>query len=222
MNILIFGDSLTFGKWDKEAGWPYRLKKNFNRKHLERYGDDITSLSDPNLYQHIYPLGVDGDKTVDLLERIKTEVLARTKRGNKHMFIFAIGINDSQYNEKSGEFRVPLDQFEDNIRELIKISREFTDRIIFIGLTPVDEKLSSPTPWNDHKHYKNEYVRNYNDTLKDICGKEGVDFIGIFERLINSDYEKLLKDGLHLNSGGHEKITGIIKNYLRRRYSLSV
>lgn len=220
MNILIFGDSLTFGKWDEEVGWPYRLKKNFNRKHLEKYEDDIASLSDSNLYQYIYPLGVDGDKTRDLLERIETEAEARTKRGSEHRFIFAIGINDSQYNEKSGEFRVPLDQFKKNIRELIGISRKFTDRIIFVGLTPVDEDMVSPLPQNSNKHYKNEYIEKYNETLRDICREEDVDFIDIFGKLVDSDYKKLLEDGGHLNSQGHERIAKTLKNYLSDNYNL--
>ncbi|MFB6075679.1 MAG: SGNH/GDSL hydrolase family protein [Candidatus Aenigmatarchaeota archaeon] len=222
MNILIFGDSLTFGKWDEEAGWPYRLKRDFNRKHLDRYGDDIASLSDPNLYQYIYPLGVDGDKTKDLLERIETEARVRTKRGSEHLFIFAIGINDSQYNEKSGEFRVPLDQFEKNIRELIGISRKFTDRIIFVGFTPVDEDMVSPLPQNSNKHYKNEYIEKYNGTLRDICREEDIDFIDIFGKFVNENYEKYLEDGGHLNSRGHERIAEIMKNFLRIKYDLPI
>ena len=38
--ILIFGDSITYGAWDKEGGWVQRLRKFLDERNL----------TDPNFY----------------------------------------------------------------------------------------------------------------------------------------------------------------------------
>ena len=34
--ISVFGDSITYGAWDREAGWVERLKKVLNKIFLTR------------------------------------------------------------------------------------------------------------------------------------------------------------------------------------------
>jgi len=39
-------------------------------------------------------------------------------------------------------------------------------------------------------------------------------FVNIFEKLVNTNYETLLFDGIHLNSKGHQEIFKVVKKSL--------
>ncbi|MCD6550291.1 hypothetical protein J7K24_01980, partial [bacterium] len=131
------------------------------------------------------------------------------------IIIFAIGINDSQFiHSKKDNHRVPIGKFKDNIQKLIKLAQKFSSKIIFVGLTPVDETKTTPIPWNTDKFYRNEYIQQYNQIIKEACREKKIYFIEIFEKLKVTDDQKLLKDGLHPNSDGHQRIFEIVKDFL--------
>ncbi len=64
-------------------------------------------------------------------------------------------------------------------------------------------------PWRDI-YYTNENIKNYKNTMKDICEKHNIPFLDIFGLLTNED----LEDGLHPNSAGHKKIFEVVKDFL--------
>jgi len=204
MRILIFGDSITYGAWDKEGGWVQRLRKFLDEK----------TLTEPDFYCLVYNLGVSGDTTDDLLGRFEFETEQRIKEKEEMVFIFAIGINDSQFVHSKNSLRVRPEKFKNNIQALINTAKQFSLKIIFVGLTPVDESRTTPIPWNTDKSYKNEYIRQYNDIIKTVCKANSFLFIEIFEPLNKLDYKNLLEDGLHPNSSGHQKIFEIVKEFL--------
>ncbi|MCD6279715.1 hypothetical protein J7J26_03010 [Candidatus Micrarchaeota archaeon] len=205
--ILIFGDSIAYGAWDKEGGWVQRLKKFLDKK----------DLTDPNFYCLVYNLGVSGNNSKDLLERFEFETKQRLKENEETIIIFAIGVNDSQFVHSERNHRVPINKFKDNIQKLIKLTQKFSSKIIFVGLTPVDETKTTPIPWSTDKSYKNEYIQKYNETIKNICDENKIYFIEIFEKLKEMSYQELLEDGLHPNSEGHQKIFEIVREFLINR-----
>ena len=191
--ICIFGASTTWGSWDYEkGGWVNRLRLYFDNKD-----SDIT----------VYNLGVDGDHSGYVLERFKVECEAR----EPEVIIFSIGGNDSYTNSK-GKPNVPLDQFEKNILELIKLSRDFTKKIIFLGLYFFDELKTKPVPWDKNVNYTNVSIKRYDEKLKSILEKEDIDYIDIFDLFDKKDFE----DGVHLNSQGHEKMFKRVRDYLEK------
>lgn len=191
MYIFIFGDSITYGACDYEkGGWADRLKLQ-----LKKQNDNID----------VYNLGViKGDVSGDVLKRFEAELKSRTNKNDEALIIFAIGINDSIYLVKENKHLIPINEFNENIKKLITQARKYTKNIIFIGLTPVDKKKTSPIPWNTNMIYNNIYIERYNSALKDICQKEKIKFVDLYAKLIKLDYKKLLEDGLHPNSRGHE------------------
>ncbi len=92
------------------------------------------------------------------------------------------------------------------------LAKKFTQSIIFVGLTPVNEALT--INWGINKSYKNEFVNKYNEIIKSICEQNKIYFIEIFEKWIKLNYNPLLEDGLHQNSRGHEKIFEAVKDFL--------
>ena len=201
--ILIFGDSITWGACDTEGGWASRLWGHFYKK--QREGFDYS----------VYNLGISGNTTEDLLERFEFETKQRLKEEEEILFIFAIGINDSQFIHSKKALRYTLEEFQENIQKLIDLAKKYSSKITFLSLTPVDDSKRDPTPWNTDKSYKKEYVKQFDEKVKEVCEKNKVKYIYMFDKLELND----LEDGLHPNNEGHRKMFGVIKENLELRSS---
>lgn len=190
MNILIFGDSITWGAYDPEqGGWATRL-----RNYFEEQDNDVD----------VYNLGISGDTTADLLERIEVEAKSR----EPNLIIFAIGINDAQFIYSTNGLRVSLDEFQQNLAKLLSIAKKFTDKVVFVGLTRVDESKTTPIPWNTDKSYTNENIERLDNAIKKFCEDNELKFIPMESVVGNDD----LIDGLHPNTKGHIKIFNRMKS----------
>ncbi len=204
--ICVFGDSIAHGAWDKQGGWVQRL----NRFFVEKY------LSNPsNFYCSVYNLSISGNTTEDLLERFEFEIKQRLREGKEEtIMIFAIGANDSDFVHSKNTFWVQSERTKENIKKFIEIARKLSLKIVFVGLTPVEEIKVNPMPWDTDKSPKNKNIQEYDQIIKSVCEESDVHFIEIFENWIKMDYKKLLEDGVHPNSEGHQKIFEIVKNFL--------
>ncbi|WKZ26701.1 MAG: GDSL-type esterase/lipase family protein [Candidatus Paceibacterota bacterium] len=193
MNILIFGDSITWGAYDPEqGGWATRL-----RNYFEAQDNDID----------VYNLGISGDTTADLLERIEVEAKSR----EPNLIIFAIGINDAQYIHSTNGLRVSLDEFQQNLAKLFSIAKKFTSEVVFVGLTRVDESKTTPIPWNTDKSYTNENIERLDSAIEKFCKDNKLKFIPMESVVENDD----LIDGLHPNTVGHTKMFERIKSEIK-------
>jgi acyl-CoA thioesterase I len=201
-NILIFGDSIVWGAWDKEGGWAQRLRKFIDQKNI----------SEPNYDCTLYNLGVCGDTTEDLLERFENETKARISE-EERIIIFGVGTNDSQFVYSNEDLKIPIDKFGDNVKKLVDLSKKFSSKIVFLGLCPIEQSKVDPIPWAEEKKgYRKELVEQFNNKIKHVCNEKGVYFIELYEKLIKES--KILEDGVHPDSLGHKKIFLIVKNFL--------
>lgn len=205
MQILVFGDSITWGAWDKEGGWVQRLKGYLDNKTLTEAGFE----------GYVYNLGISGDITADVLKRFEFETKQRVEKGDKVMFIFSIGSNDSEWVNDKNSLNVKPEKFKNDLEKLIKLSKKFSSRIVFVGLIPVDESKVDLIPWAKDRSYKNEFIKKFDSIIKLVCEKNKIQFIDLFNKFISIDYKILLEDGVHPNSKGHELIYEIIKKELK-------
>jgi lysophospholipase L1-like esterase len=184
MNICIFGDSITWGAEDTEkGGWAERLKAHCFGLEGEEYVD-------------VYNLGVAGNTTADLLNRFAGEASFR----RPDMVVFAIGINDSKYKRTKEDSLIGLEKFLENVAELEGAARAFTDKIVFAGLTRVDEAKTLPTAGG--YYFDNENIAEYDDALRMFCKGKDLTYVDLRDAVDIRD----LEDGLHPNADGHEKI----------------
>jgi lysophospholipase L1-like esterase len=202
MEIIVFGDSITYGAWDKEGGWVERLRRFIDGKYPE---------------QHItYNLGISGDTSKDVLERVELE--AKRRIFEKYpLIIFQIGINDSAIlTSKRNEEWIPIKDFERNIKRLIFEARKLTEnnKIFFVGHSFVDEKKTHPVPWDKNVTYTNENIKKYAEITKGLCSKENISFIDLLPEFKKQDLGHLLQDGVHPTSAGHEAIFRIVRDFL--------
>jgi lysophospholipase L1-like esterase len=206
VEVMIFGDSITYGAWDNNGGWVQKLRQPI----------DVKNLIDDRVAYFIYNLGVVDDTTDGILKRVEAEMTSRRYANvvQERMAIFAIGLNDSTVLLKKDENRVPKELFAKNVNRLIDIARKHADVVVFIGPTPVDEEKSVPVGWDDDLAYRNSDIKEYDGIIKGICRKRRVLFLEVFDRFMEMEYLSLLEDGLHPNPTGHFVLAQMVRDFL--------
>jgi len=197
-NIIISGDSITWGAWDTKGGWVQRLREYFK---INLHGE-VENI--------IYNLGISGDNSNDLVERFNQEVSRRIDPEEKNIIIIAIGINDSQYLINEEENRINPSIFSRNIDLLIHSAKSITKDLILVGLTLVDESKTNPIIWNSNKSYSNSYIKEYNEIIKQCCARNNASFINLIPEIEKVEFNNFLDDGLHPDDKGHKLICDII------------
>ncbi len=206
INLIILGDSLVYGSFDKEGGGWAQLLKIYLDKRAPR--------DDKNFYCLTYTLGIPGNTTEDLLERADLEIDQRIDGWAKKTIIFAIGLNDCCYDYNKKNNQVPKAKFKNNLNKLVNITKKYAKDIVFVGLTPVNDKLSDPMSWDKSRSLKTKYVEEYNEIIKGVSKEKQCYFIDLLSQFTKIGYNQLLEDGAHPNHKGHEKIFEIVKDYL--------
>lgn len=202
--ILVFGDSETYGAWDTEGGWVGRLRKFLDEKII---------ASRQKFYCLIYNLGIDGDTTENLLKRFDFEARQRLQE-KETIIIFAIGGNDSVLIHEEDSSMIPPEKFKENLQKLIEFARKFSSKIIFVGLVPIDESKTAPVSWDKEMNYRNAHICLYDEIIKSVCLENNVYFVEMFEKFKEGDYKHLSEDGLHPNSEGHRIIYETVRGFL--------
>lgn len=114
------------------------------------------------------------------------------------------------YINEKWQNNVNISQFESNIIELVNKAVLKYNRVVFLGLTNIDESKTMPTPYSPIRYFNNENVVKYNQVIQKVCKQFDIQFLDIYN-LINIDE---LEDWLHPNSEWHEKIYNKMKEAL--------
>src|SRR3989344_1010829 len=202
-NILVFGASIAQGYYDTEGGWADRLKRYFIQEELKHNWEQSIN---------VFNLALSGDTSKDVLSRISKETKQRIWSNHKLIFIFEIGTNDSIII--NGKPKVPLSEFRKNLNQLLKFCKTYSDKIIFLGLTPVDEPRVTPMTWSPSESYLSERIKKYNDEVKVFSNRNNLGFVDLHREFTKVDFKKNLHDGVHPNSQGHKKIFEIVRDFL--------
>lgn len=200
MEIFCFGDSLTYGG---SESWANKLLA-----HVEEEYEDSPL---------VFNLGIPGESSRELLERFEDEFDVRSSDGEEKIIIFQIGINDSQIIKTKNGNRVQIEEFKQNLENLWFRAKQKTDKIFFLGLTPVIEAKTDPVDWNTNKALRTKQVRKYEDKLYSFCSEKDSNFIELYDCFQKNGYAELLKDdGVHPNEEGNEMIFKAVKDRLKK------
>lgn len=202
MRVLVFGASITQGFYDTEGGWVNRLRKYY----------DTLLINNPSVDQPtVFNLGISGDTSKDVLKRFETEARARVWPGEKFTFIFSIGTNNARA-DKNGKAESTPEEYREDIEELINIAKKFSEKMMFVGLPPCDEKLTTPVSWRDI-YYTNKHIFTVEREMRKVASEHNfihVPTFEIFQDKIKAG-EKLFFDGVHPNSEGHKLIFKLVR-----------
>jgi lysophospholipase L1-like esterase len=198
--ILCIGDCFVTGRGEiPSIGWTGRLKTEHETE----------------MYRNVHLLGIPGDTIEGLLFRFEPEAKSRCRylrEKDEFKIVFQIGINDSK-GLGSPKKCMDLKKFEKKLTKLIKVASKYVKpyEISIIGIPPVDEKYTTPY---EGTYMYNERNVEYNNGMKQISERMGVNYIDIFSGLYNKEYIGNLVDGLHPNSKGYTMMYNIIRQKL--------
>lgn len=202
MRLLFFGDSITQGFWDSEGGWVSRLRKFYDAQKLSGKDEDPPT---------VFNLGISGNSSDDIVERLEGEIKARIIDGGL-IIVFAVGVNDSRMKE-GVNFSNPS-RYAQNLLILLEIAKRYTDKSLFIGLTPCVESRTNPVSWGSTA-YQNARIQEFDEVLSDFCKNNSVSYVEVFSRFQSEQKQReLLPDGAHPNDEGHQLLSDIIKPHL--------
>lgn len=188
INVLALGDSITYGVGDHErGGWVNRL-----RYKLEE--DDST-------YYDVYNLGIPGDNSSNLMNRMINECRSRVFEGDT-VIVIQIGANDTIYDS--------IGHYISNLKTLLDYAFSITKYVVVLGLCPAKD-ISIETRFNMIADYSREKCELFDRELQGFIKQDGrATYIKIRDRF---DTE-LLVDGVHPNEFGHEIISNVVYKYL--------
>ena len=199
---MAIGDSITLGHWDPRGGWVARLRQA---------ADEEVVVSRRERYSAVYNLGISSNTSADVRERYEGEVSARFPAGSdaQEYVALAVGINDSQLRDGKGLFTP--EEYRKNMEELAELAQDRGHRLVIVGLTPVNEELTDPVPWDETKAFRNELIAEFNDVAADVARRCKESFADLLSDpdLRSSDIH-LDWDGLHLNARSHDRVAQIV------------
>ena len=196
--ILCFGDSTTEGRRDREGGWPQRLHNHLYNIYIDETGSPRHT---------VYNLGVGGQRSADLLDRIEAETDARSSRGDV-ITIIMIGVKDTEMED--GKRIVDGEKYVENIRQIIEISKKKSRAVLVAAILPINEEVLRPAPWG--LTYSAKEVAAYNAALEKVCMELDVEFVRMDDVFRSIDLDKVLTDGIHPNGIGNQLIADKFRN----------
>lgn len=167
-------------------------------------GDSITNRYDLDKFypnNNVVNSGIGGNQTKDILDNMKERVY----RYNPSKVILLIGTNDTA---REVENNVIID----NISKIISnIKKERPQAKIYVeSIYPITDDAIKGYRTNDN-------IMEINEKIKEICDKEKIDYINLYDMLsneegkLNSDYTV---DGLHISEEGYKIITKELEKYI--------
>jgi len=204
MRILVFGDSVEYGAWDSQGGWVDRVKQQLHQEFLDSKGKAKHQLLN---------LGIGGDTSTKILARMDAEIHARDSKGWPLVLIFSFGTNDERTVDDQPE--VNTETFKTNIQQIITKAHKYTDKILFVGCSPLREPV---VDFKTHR-YIDAQVAAYEDILRAEVETTGVQFVEIRSVLTEKGASIFSDDGIHPNDDGHKLIAQTALPHIRSMIS---
>lgn len=200
LRVVAFGDSLIYGYGDPiNGGWVEQMRRKW-------MANSYSQAASQGAGHVLYNLGVRGDTSAQVNQRLEQEFLLRGELRNKlpDLMILSVGVNDSpRVGKRSSRSMTDYDRFTLEIVNLLDKAQNLCP-VIFVGMVPVDE---SKMPFLDCLHFNHEDQFRYKEATKSACQVRNIPYLDIFdlwqERGQNWSSDRLCQDGLHPNSEGY-------------------
>ncbi|MEB3180762.1 MAG: GDSL-type esterase/lipase family protein [Nostocaceae cyanobacterium] len=196
LKIVALGDSLIYGFGDPEGGgWVERLRRWW--------------MSPDTAGHVVYNLGVRGDRTQQVTQRLETEFRHRGELRNRvpDLIILSVGVNDSaRVARPNGKNYTDFAVFEQHIASLLNTAQQLCP-VLFVGMVPVNE---AKMPFMDCLYYNHADQYRYKEATKLACNQRGIPYLDIFDNWMNRSetwrLNRVTHDGLHPNTLGYKDL----------------
>jgi lysophospholipase L1-like esterase len=201
--IVALGDSLIYGFGDPDGGgWVERLRR-------------LWMLPDSPGHV-VYNLGVRGDRTMQVQQRLEMEFRHRGELRNRvpDLIILSVGVNDSsRVGKLDGKNYTDFYKFEAEITILLEQAQQLCP-VLFVGMVPVNE---SKMPFADCLYYNHADQYKYKEVTRLACVERGIPYLDIFQLWMKQGdswlCDRISEDGLHPNSLGYQTLLENVINW---------
>lgn len=201
MRVLVFGDSITYGAWDTEAGWVERIKRQAHKQTVQSQGSNKLQIIN---------LGIGGDSSTKILKRMPAEIETRYSASWPFVFVITFGANDERSID--GKIETPIEQFKTNVQAIIDLAKQHTDKILFIGIPPIGKSVVE----FKGQEYSDERVQQYEQQMQAIVENADLPFVPIRPVFEQAGLDTLYAyDNIHPNNKGHQLIADTVEPKLR-------
>jgi acyl-CoA thioesterase I len=198
--IVAIGASTCEGKVDPaHGGYVGQL-----RQWLEQQ-DDRT---------HVFNLGIAGDTSSGVLQRLPVEIPPR----RPEVIIFQFGSNDAaRQGGRLAPITTSLAQFRDNLRSILTTAKDLAPHVVFLSVCPPDPLIAQETPWG--ASFFLEDAKQYTAVTAELCRQLNIDYLDAFNEWLSGDYRHLLHhDGVHPNTEGHRELFKMVKKWFELQF----
>ena len=196
------------GMWQMQQAEALKQKFDLTSLHNKKklyIGDSITA--DRFGYRGITTLAaelnsyngaVSGATSVDMLRFLSDNI----RKSNPEIISLMIGTNDSlTICDKKN--LVSVQEYRNNISEILRISKQFTDKIIISTLPPVNEQAYSGTHNTQLSKMTVQSVEALCDVVKEEADIHNVYINDAYKALHDKNLDEIVeKDGVHLTKEG--------------------
>jgi len=210
--IFILGASITYGVGGSDGGWADMVKREMHRRQYSKFDES-------NEHYEVYNFAKPGMTVGDVLGSMSTDIGYRRRDNEKAVIILSVGMNNTKSMNSPEDYVSTDASYKNNLVELLDAAKKVTDKVIFVGYTPVDEKITAPriSPFTGEKTYfSNSRIKEFNDICKTVCEDKGVMHVDIFDKAVSENWNDCLVDGVHPDAGGHEWIFKQLKPVLEK------
>lgn len=196
MRVLVFGDSITYGAWDTEAGWVERIKREAHKQTVQSQGSNKLQIIN---------LGIGGDSSTKILKRMPAEIEARYSASWPFVFVITFGANDERSID--GKIETPIEQFKINVQAIIDLAKQHSSKILFIGIPPIGKSVVE----FKGQEYSDERAKEYEQHMQEIVENADLPFVPIRPAFEQAGLDTLYAyDNIHPNDKGHQLIADIV------------
>ena len=196
LRVLALGDSLVYGFGDPErGGWVEQLRRRW--------------MSPESGGHVLYNLGIRGDRTQQVAQRLEVEFHHRGELRNRvpDLMILSVGTNDSpRLGRPSGRNYTDFDEFKAGIDALLDRAGQLCP-ILFVGMVPVNEVKM---PFWDCFYYTHADQYRYKEATRQACQERQIPYLDLFDRWMERGeawrLQRMTADGLHPNTSGYQAL----------------
>lgn len=156
----------------------------------------------------VYNLCVPGATIADIERRFTIEMEGYSKSREKIIVVIELGGNDTKSTESPDNFVNTPENFSTQMKGLVNLAKNYTDKIVLIGLQRIDEVKNSPriNPITGKKSYwSNKRMEMFEQAIISVAEEISLSFVPISTSPENINWQEyLFDDGLHPNDKGHQ------------------
>ncbi|MCI0701811.1 MAG: GDSL-type esterase/lipase family protein, partial [Planctomycetia bacterium] len=132
---------------------------------------------------------------------------------------FNCGLHDLKFGKKTQKHQVPIDDYEKNLREIVRKLKQRTPHVYFSTTTPIIDDRHAARKANFDRFDKD--VKAYNERAMKVMLELGVPVNDLNRIVQDGDPAKMLgKDGTHYTPTGNERLAAAVTDCVRRKLKL--